>query len=200
MSADTLVLNKSFYAIQIIQWQRSMSLLWQGHAEAVDENYITYDFDSWSELSKTIVEHPSGFIHTPTLRLVIPEVIRLTRYEKLPDSDVKFTRSNLYSHYKNLCSYCGDKFSTKELNLDHVIPRSRGGKTTWDNIVLSCIECNLRKADRTPREADMKLLVNPTRPKWKGHQNLILRSPVKIKMSWQKFVDNCYWNSELSED
>ena len=197
---DVLVLNKGFNAIQISDWQKAMSLLYQGHAEAVDENYVTYDFDSWAEISKAMAVNPSGFVHTPTLRLAIPSVIRLTRYEKLPSSEVKFTRRNIYDHYDYTCCYCGKEHGSKNLNLDHVVPRSRGGKTTWDNIVLSCIDCNRVKADRTPREAGMKMLVSPSRPRWKGATHMLLKSPIKIRVSWQRFIDKAYWDVELESD
>lgn len=199
-SADVLVLNKGFCAIHVADWKQVMSLLFQGHAEAVDENYRTYDFQSWCELSKLMADNPAGFKHTPTLRIAVPEVIRLTRYDRLPSNDVKFTRSNIYSHYDNKCSYCGDKFTTKELNLDHVMPKSRGGKTNWENIVLSCIPCNLRKSDKTPAEAGMKLLVKPSRPRWKGAAHMIMKSPVQIRQSWSKFIDLAYWDSELDHN
>lgn len=197
MTADVLVLNKQFLPIQIADWQKVLSLVFQGHAEAVDENYRTYDYADWCELSKAMADNPAGFVHTPTLRIAIPEVVRLTRYERMPTSEVKFTRSNVYEHFRNKCAYCGNKFSTKELNLDHVIPSSKGGKTTWENIVLACIPCNSRKADKTPAEAGMKLLVRPERPKWKGPAQLLMKMPFKTRQSWANFIDIAYWESEL---
>ena len=198
--SDTLVLNKQFMAVQIADWDKVFSLVWQGHAEVVDSNYQTYSFDDWAEMSKLMDEHPNGYVHTVNFRLAIPDVIRLTRYERLPSADVKYTRSNVYEHYKNTCSYCGEKFPTSELNLDHVQPRSRGGKTNWENIVLTCIPCNSRKADRTPAEAGMKLLVQPVRPKWKGAQRALFSVPYKVRDSWSHFVDKVYWDSEFEHD
>jgi 5-methylcytosine-specific restriction endonuclease McrA len=195
--ADVLVLNSSFYAIQVAPWGEALSLLYQGHAEAVDDNYRTYSYDDWVELSQAMKDNPSGFVHTPSVRVAIPDVIRLTRVGFIPHTEVRYTRRNLFEHYHNTCSYCGKKFSTKDLNLDHVIPRSRGGKTSWDNIVLSCIPCNKHKSDRSPQEAGMRLLVKPSRPKWKGHEQLVLKMPFKSRMSWSKFIDRCYWDSEL---
>jgi len=197
MTSDVLVLNKQFLPIQIADWKQVMSLLFQGHAEAVDANYQTYGYEDWVELSKAMADNPAGFKHTPTLRIAIPEVIRLTRYESMPTSEVKFTRSNVYEHFKNKCSYCGNKFSTKDLNLDHVIPSSRGGRTNWENIVLACIPCNSRKACRTPEEAGMKLLVAPVRPKFKGPAQLLMKIPFKTQQSWKNFIDMSYWESEL---
>ena len=199
--SDTLVMNRNFYAIHIVNWQRAISLLYQGHAEAVDEELQMYSFDDWKELSAEMQEHPSGFVHTPTFRIAIPEVIRLTRYDRLPRAEVKFTRRNIYEHYHYKCCYCGRQHKTSELNLDHVIPKSRGGPTDWTNIVTACLPCNTKKTDKTPREAGMKLLFQPTKPVWKGSKSLLSFSvPVKVKLTWQRIIDEKYWSAELQRD
>ncbi len=198
--SEVLVLNKNFYAIQITTWKRAIGLLCVEHADVVDENYRTYNFEDWVELSSMIKEHPSGFIHTTSLKIAIPEVIALKFYDKIPASDIRFTRKNIYEHYGYKCCYCGKKFPTNELNLDHVIPRSRGGKTSWDNIVTSCVKCNIKKGDHLPHEIGLKLLVTPSKPKWNGALSLALKSNIHIKKSWQKFIDNVYWNIELDSD
>lgn len=195
---DTLVLNKNFYAVHVIDWKRALSLLYQGHAQAVDENYAQYDFDDWRELSALMKEHPNGFVRAVNFKIAIPEIIKLTRYDKLPKRDVKFNRRNLYEHYKFKCGYCGEKFDSKELNLDHIVPRSRGGKTTWANIITTCIPCNTKKRDRTPEEAGMNLLVKPTKPRWRGNRSYFKFSvKLPMKKSWQKIIDAKYWNTEL---
>jgi 5-methylcytosine-specific restriction endonuclease McrA len=195
--SDVLVLNRQFYAIHITSWQRAMNLLYMDHARVVDEEYRTYTFDDWRALSMARSEHAAGFITTPEFRIAVPEVIALQSYDRLPESAVKFTRRNIYDHYSRRCCYCGRIFETQDLNLDHVVPRSRGGPTDWNNIVTSCIPCNLKKGNRTPEEAGLPLLVKPSRPKWKGRASLVFRSGVRIRQSWQRFVDNVYWNSEL---
>ncbi|HNC75131.1 MAG TPA: HNH endonuclease [Elusimicrobiota bacterium] len=197
MSGDVLVLNRQFYAIQITSLKRALTLLYLDHAHVVDQEYRTYSFDSWRELSTGRAENPAGFIRTPSFNLAIPEVIALRVFDRLPLSQVKFTRRNIYEHYGYRCCYCGVKFSTENLNLDHVVPRCREGATTWENIVTSCIPCNLKKGSRLPEEAGMKLLIHPSRPKWKGPASLVFRSHFKVRQSWQRFVDNAYWNSEL---
>ena len=194
---DTLVLNRNYHAVHISSWEKAVSLLYQGHAEAVDENLQTYDFENWCELSRQMKSNDKGFVHSSTLRVAVPEVIRLTRYDRLPRQEVKFSRHNVYSHYGNKCCYCGRQFPTSELNLDHVIPRSRGGPTNWYNIVLSCLPCNKHKEDRTPEEAGMRLLVKPSRPKWQGIKSIVVKSPVPIPVSWQTLLDMKYWESEL---
>ncbi|OGR89609.1 MAG: hypothetical protein A3A86_00255 [Elusimicrobia bacterium RIFCSPLOWO2_01_FULL_60_11] len=199
MGSDVLVLNRSFYAIHITNWRRALSLLYLDHARVVDDEYRTYDFSDWKEMSKLMVDHPSGYVHTPSFKIAIPDVITLKRYDKLPVSEVKFTRRNIYEHYSYLCCYCGRRFPTSDLNLEHVVPKCRGGQSSWSNIVTACVPCNLRKGDRLPAEAGMKLLVAPSRPRWKGAQSLVLHAPFKIKASWQRFIDNIYWNTELEE-
>lgn len=195
--SDVLVLNRQFYAIHITSWRRALSLVYMDHARVVDEEYRTYSFDDWREMTRARSEHPAGFVKTPAFRIAIPEVITLQAYDRLPDSAVKFTRRNIYEHYGHRCCYCGQRYATQELNLDHVMPKSRGGPTNWENIVTSCIPCNLRKGNRTPEEAGLPLLVRPQRPKWKGRSSLVFRSGVRVRQSWQRFIDNVYWNSEL---
>jgi 5-methylcytosine-specific restriction endonuclease McrA len=199
MSSDVLVLNRNFYAVHIANWQRALSLVYAEHARVVDEEYRTYNFDDWREVSQIIHDHPSGYVTTPTFRIAIPEVIVLQRYDKMPVGEVKFTRRNIYEHYGHRCCYCGHKFNTQELNLEHVLPKSRGGKTDWSNIVTSCVPCNLRKADKLPEEAHMKLLIKPTKPRWRGSASLVLKAPFKMKASWQRFIDTVYWNTELEQ-
>lgn len=198
MSNDVLVLNKNFYAIQIINWQKAMSLLWQSQADALDESLQAYDFNTWKELSQQMAAHPNGFVNTVNFKIAIPEVIKLTKYDRLPKHEVKFTRKNIYQHYGFKCCYCGGKFKTENLNLDHVIPRSKGGPTDWTNIVTACIPCNSKKGDKTPNEVGMKLLVQPNKPKWKGAKSLLCHGNVSpVRTMWQRLIDHKYWSGEL---
>jgi 5-methylcytosine-specific restriction endonuclease McrA len=200
MSSDVLVLNRSFYAICVTSWQRAISLVYIDHASVVDEEYHTYSFEDWMQLSAMMRQNPAGFINTPRCKIAIPEVIALKCYDRLPTTEVKFTRRNIYEHYEYRCCYCGKKFSPAELNLEHVVPKSRGGTTSWANIVTSCIPCNTKKGDRLPEEAGMTLLTKPSKPKWRGTMALILRSPMRMRSSWQRFIDTMYWNGELDRE
>jgi 5-methylcytosine-specific restriction endonuclease McrA len=200
MSGDVLVLNRSFYAIHITSWQRALSLLYIDHAAVVDGDYHTYSFEDWRQISAMTKDYPAGFINTPNFKIAIPEVIALKLYDHLPTTEVKFTRRNIYEHYGYRCCYCGNTFASPDLNLEHVIPRSRGGKTSWSNIVTSCIPCNLKKGNKLPSEAGMELLIKPSKPKWRGSISLMLNSPVKIRSSWQRFIDSAYWNGELDRE
>lgn len=194
---ETLVLNRNFYAIQITDWRRALSLVYADHAMVVDEEYRAYDFESWKDVSAAMDGHPQGFVRTPSFRIAIPDVISLRAYDRLPPAQVKFTRRNIYEHYGYRCCYCGERFKTEMLNLEHIVPRSRGGKSDWDNVVTACVPCNTKKANRLPHEAGMALLIKPERPQWKGPGSILFRPGIEIRESWQKFVDSFYWNGEL---
>jgi 5-methylcytosine-specific restriction endonuclease McrA len=196
---ETLVLNKNYVAICVTNWKRAINLVYLDRAYVIDEDYRMYNFNDWCEISKYMDEHPSGFVHTPKLRIAIPEVIALKFYDKYPKSEVKFTRRNIYELYGYKCCYCGKKFPSSELNLDHIIPKSRGGKTDWSNVVTACLQCNIKKGNNLPREVGMQLKIKPKKPEKVSRLYLILNSPVKIKSSWQKFIDNLYWNVELEK-
>ncbi len=112
-----------------------------------------------------MLEHYDAFVSSPSVRLQVPAVVRLRKMIARVKADVKFSRINVYTRDGFRCQYCGLKRTTKHLNYDHVLPRSQGGKTVWDNIVTSCISCNLRKDCRTPEQAGMRLLKRPTKPK-----------------------------------
>jgi 5-methylcytosine-specific restriction endonuclease McrA len=124
-------------------------------------------------------------------------VIVLLIFDRLPKKEVKFTRHNVFERDKNTCQYCRKVFPRAELNLDHVLPRDRGGQTTWENIVCSCIPCNSRKSNRLPHEAGMRLMTKPKRPKWRPFVTINLA--LRAHESWKHFVDVAYWNVELGD-
>jgi 5-methylcytosine-specific restriction endonuclease McrA len=199
-SAVSIVLNRNFQAIDTESWEESISKLFQGEAMAVDSDLNTYDFKDWCELSKMMDEHPNGFVHSSTLKIAIPEAIRLNTFDGVPHVDVVFTRRNVLEHYNYRCCYCGKKFKPADLNYDHILPQSRGGVSNWTNIVPSCYPCNTRKANRTPQEAGMRMFYQPSTPKHHSVQRRILLSlPIKSRITWQRLIDKAYWDSELEE-
>lgn len=196
-----LILNRHYMAIRITTARRAFSLLYRNLAEVVhveNDQYMSYDFDSWCELSamkEQFEPETHDWVRTVHLSLVVPRIIRLVLYDRLPKRGVKFNRRNIFARDHNRCQYCGDRFNTSDLSLDHVIPRSQGGKTTWENIVCSCLKCNVKKGGRTPAQANMRLITKPAKPR---------RSPViNLKLahdryrSWKQFLDHAYWNVEL---
>ena len=126
---------------------------------------------------------------------MVPKVIRLLFYDRLPQTRVKFNRRNIFARDESRCQYCGKKFPTPELSLDHVIPRSRGGRTSWENLVCSCTHCNARKGGRLPEEAGLKLVRKPVKPRRSPVIHLKLRSGKY--QSWKQFLDHAYWSVEL---
>jgi len=143
---ETLVLNASYEPIQMVNWQRAMYYLFTEKAEVVS----SYD---------KIVRSVSQVFQ-------IPKIIKLVKYVKMKKMmrGVRYSRRNILTRDKMKCQYCGSKCTTKTATMDHVVPRSRGGKTSWENVVTACHDCNNKKDNRTPKEARMKLLSVPRKP------------------------------------
>ena len=206
LSANVLVLNRYYQAIRVINVRRAFAMLCRELAEVIHveesdagtKQFVNMDFCSWRELSELQYQYePEKFdwIRTVRLPIAVPRIIRLLGYDKLPRQEVKFNRRNIFARDSNKCQYCGKKFQTPDLSLDHVTPRSQGGRSTWENIVCCCIKCNVKKGGRTPDQARMKLLTKPIKPK---------RSPViNIRLSdqryasWKQFLDEAYCTVEL---
>lgn len=195
ITGPVLVLNRSFVPVQITSIKRAICLAFKGFAKIVDDQYQLFDFDSWSELSLAMQEDR---IHMTHSAIKVPRVILLQFYDKLPRSQLRFSRQNIYLRDKNLCQYCGRSFNRSDLNIDHVIPSSQGGKTVWTNVVCSCIRCNHKKGGRTPEQAGMKLLTKPICPPYSLFMNV---SPQpKLLDAWRIYmnpVDFAYWYLEL---
>ena len=194
MQSNVLALNRLYLAIHVVSVRRAFCLLWTGMAEVVnveDESYMSYDFDSWREISELKVAFEESaeldeWILAVNFRIQVPRVIRLLNYDRVPRNVVKFNRRNVFLRDENRCQYCTRKFGAHDLSLDHVIPRSRGGQTTWENIVSACLKCNVRKGGRTPQEAGMKLCRLPAQPK----RNHVLAHQLTSQKyaCWQRFV------------
>lgn len=200
LAQHVLVLNRLWQAVNICTVRRALTLLFEGRAQVVvqgpDGSFQTYNFNEWRDLSQAQPEPEC--IHTISFRIRIPRVILLLMFDRVPRKEVKFTRHNIFQRDHNTCQYCGRVCDRKDLNLDHVIPRDRGGPTTWENVVCSCIECNARKGNRTPAEAGMTLIRKPRRPKWRPF--LEINIGLERHESWKHFIDIAYWNVELGED
>jgi 5-methylcytosine-specific restriction endonuclease McrA len=202
LDASVLVLNKLFMAVHIISVRRAFCLLCKDLAEVVsqeDGQFATYTFETWREVSEyravNFRHEDDDWVRTVNSQIQVPRVIRLLGYEKLPKATVKFNRRNIFARDNNQCQYCGRKFPTMELSLDHVTPRSQGGQSTWDNIVCACVKCNVRKGGRTPKQAHMSLIRKPEKPKRSPLLNLKMTH--RKYQSWRTFLDNAYWSVEL---
>ena len=126
VNTAVLVLNRNYQPVHVTNVKRAFSLLYQGVARAIDEQYRLYDFSDWAALSAAVEEES---IATINHRIRIPRVLVLTAFEKLPKVRVRFSRLNIYARDEDTCQYCGAKRKRADLNLDHVIPRSQGGRT-----------------------------------------------------------------------
>jgi len=192
LTRPALVLNKHWVAINVATVASVLKKVWNDNAKIVDPNdYAQYSWEDWTELRPAEGE---PYIQLPGFRLRVPEVVTVANYDKVPVSRLAFSRKNLFRRDKCTCQYCGTQPGTQNLTIDHVMPRSRGGESTWENCVLACITCNHRKADRTPREAGMRLKKEPVAPNWRPtfHTGVVLDS-------WEKFVSEVYWNVPLEK-
>ena len=200
LNQQVLVLNRLWQAVNVCSARRALTLLFEGHAHVVlnapDGSFRTFDFNQWHSFSQQ--EPHDESIKTISFKIRVPRVILLCLFDRMPKKEVKFTRHNIFERDRNTCQYCGKVFERKDLNLDHVIPRDRGGPTTWENIVCSCIRCNTKKANCTPLEAGMRLVKKPKRPKWRPFVQINLGP--HYHDSWKHFLDLAYWNVELGED
>lgn len=200
LNQQVLVLNRLWQAVNICTVRRALTLLFEGRAQVVfganDGSFDTFNFNQWKDFSEQ--SDSEEWVTSISFKIMVPRVIVLLLFDRFPKKEVKFTRHNIFERDKNTCQYCGQAFERKDLNLDHVIPRDRGGPTTWENIVCSCIRCNTHKGNRTPLEAGMFLIRKPKRPKWRPFVQINLG--VQKHDSWKHFIDLAYWNVELGQD
>lgn len=194
-----LVLNKSWSPVGVISLQRAIGLLFatyvngQPKALVVDpDSFTTFSWDDWSKLRP---KDEDEVIKGARELFKVPEVIVLSKYDKLPTHKVTFSRRTIYKRDNYECQYCGATPGTEELTIDHIIPRSKGGQTSWTNCVLACLKCNAKKANRDLKECGMKLKKLPIKPKYQ-----LFRSDGIICRSWRKFISAAYWNVEMSND
>ena len=164
---NVLVLNASYEAIHICDVRRALKMLVKGVASVEEQSDVLLRAERWA-------------VH-------MPHVIRLREYVQIPHRPVKFSRRNVLVRDRYTCQYCHNVFSAGELTLDHVHPRSRGGKTTWDNVLSACKRCNLVKSDRTPAEAFMTALRAPKAPTITYFMQLTRFSNVAHE-SWRKYL------------
>ncbi len=163
LSTQVLVVNRHLQAVHLTTARRAFVLMWSDIARALDAAWVAHDFASWSALRPGEGDLAVGTSRGP---LRVPRVVQLVEFDRMPRSTVRLTRRNIFLRDAHTCQYCGKYGNQRDLNLDHVLPRSRGGPMSWENVVCSCRVCNLRKGSRTPAEASMHLLRKPLRPRW----------------------------------
>jgi len=176
MHADatrTLLLNQGYEPIKVISWQRAITLL------TLDKVDVVAEYDA--------------VVHAVSLAIKVPAVVRHRNAFHRRAMPVKFSRVNIYARDGYRCQYCGIQCTIDQLTYDHVIPRSRNGRTTWDNIVSCCYACNAKKANRTPAEARMTLRSVPARPSWIPAVQIRV-STQSVPDAWRDYV---YWTGEI---
>lgn len=193
LQRPTLVLNRNWQPVGVASVARSLTLVAAERARIVDPS--DFQLYTWADWAKLVPKDEEPFVQSVTFRIRVPEVITLTEYDRVPTNAVTFSRRNIFKRDRYTCQFCGIQPGSEDLTIDHVLPRSRGGTSTWENCVLACLECNKRKADRTPTEAHMPLRKTPVRPTWRP---LYARHDMRIE-SWSKFVSEAYWTVELDE-
>jgi 5-methylcytosine-specific restriction endonuclease McrA len=163
---STLLLNSSYEPLRVISWQKAITLFFLGKVEVV-ENY-------------------DRSVRSVYLAIKVPAVVRLLKFVKLHSRKPPLTKINLLTRDSFACQYCQKNLSTEESTIDHVVPRSKGGKTTWENVVIACPQCNRKKGGRTPKEAKMALQTSPNAPNWLPVINIHLKTNVPKK--WKIFL------------
>lgn len=187
ITLPTLVLNKGWTPISIMPVKKAITKVMSDLARIVDpDDYQLYTFEDWMSLP---VKEGEPFISTSHAKVRVPEIIVLQEYEKLPQREVKLSRRNLLIRDNYTCQYTGKRINMDTATMDHVIPRSKGGGSTWENLVMCCLDINAKKADRTPDEAGLKLLKKPERPKWNPIYARFARlASSAVPSSWSKFI------------
>jgi len=203
LDSSVLVLNSSLVAVDMTTAKRAFCLLCKAVAEVVDVSdgqFEFHGFQSWREISEFkrsngLEGEDSEWVATVSSEIEVPRVIRLLFYDRFPQRGVPLNRRNLFARDENKCQYCGDRFASSELSVDHVVPISMGGTTCWTNVVCACTECNKRKGGRTPRQAGMHMVRRPGQPKRNPQIKLKLRR--KKYYTWKHFLDEAYWSVTL---
>jgi len=186
LNQPVLLLNRYCSPVTVTTARRALILLYGGSGRALDERGETYEFSDWRQLP---VRNDDEALPIVNGALRIPRVLQLIHYDRVPHTGVRLTRRNLMLRDGWRCQYCGRRGSPRELNVDHVLPRCRGGDDSWENLVASCHSCNRKKGRRTPREAEMPLLSVPVRPRWSTAAQITMsvQSPFS---EWRPFLDS----------
>ena len=200
LDAKVLVLNKHYAAVRVVTARRALCLLFKEHAEVIcveDGQYLQYDFEGWmaiADIQWELERERHDWVQAVRYAVAVPRVIRLYAYDRIPRERVRLTRRNLFARERNQCMYCGHHFSTADLTIDHVVPRSQGGGESWENLVAACRACNARKGGRTPDQAGMTLMRQPRAPR--RNPSITARLSSERYASWRPFLHGASWTVE----
>lgn len=179
MNFQVLVLNKSFCVIGTISFKKAIVLLYNDKAKVLEtDTYRVYDWYEWAKMAFD----KYAKIKTPQKSICVPEIVVLKSYDKVRVKRIKPNKKNIYKRDAGLCQYCGIFLSFKDSTIDHINAKSKNGKFTWDNCVLSCVKCNLRKSNYDLKEIGMKLIRTPEVPNYEK-----INFPIDAPISWKLF-------------
>jgi 5-methylcytosine-specific restriction endonuclease McrA len=197
VSMDVLVLSSTYEPINQVTWTRAMTLLLGDHSGKMSKRGLTR---TGSALVEVVEEYTDWNVRSARKVYKVPAVIRFLDDAFHVKRSVRFSRENVYARDKGRCQYCAVNVKKNEFTYDHVIPRAQGGRTRWENVVVSCLPCNQKKGNRTPAQAGLRLLVKPEKPRsLPGQQRLAL--PRKVPEAWKPYLrDFAYWHGELESD
>lgn len=185
---QVLVLNASWTAIATTTVRHAISLACTGAARIIEpESYTVHAFEEW------VVHEPEDdapCVRTVSRRIRAPEVVLLSHYGGVPQRTVAFSRRNLLRRDGATCQYCGKRPDLRELTIDHVVPRARGGGTSWHNCVIACVTCNRRKGSRRPEDVGLALRRPPSEPEWAPGLDA---PPQRLRDVWRRFVSQQHW-------
>lgn len=192
LNSSVLVLNRHYSAVRVITTRHAFVLMFREVAEVIDiedGQFNNFDWESWCEMSQMRMaerQPHDDWVRAVNFDVLVPRIVRLTKFDRQHCTSLRLNRRNLFARDDHRCQYCGLVLPTNQLSFDHVVPRSHGGETSWDNLVASCIKCNTKKGGRTPQQARMKLLRTPARPTHNPLLAVKLGNP-KYE-SWKSFL------------
>lgn len=179
----TLVLSAAWEPMEVVPWQRAMTLLFTDKVEVLEE-------------------YADRKIRTVRLELAMPSVVRFQKMLKHRKKAIRFSRQNVYARDHGRCQYCRARVPRHAATYDHVVPRAQGGRTTWENVVISCMRCNQKKGNRTPEQARLTLASTPVRPtSLPNGLGLVITYQPGMPTGWKQYLaDMSYWYGELERD
>lgn len=190
-----LVLNKNWLAVRIETAMMSLKRSFREQCMLVDENTSeVFTWDDWLKHFSASREKEwpfdTPYVNAVRINIRIPRVCVLHKYNKIPKMSIRLSKKNLLIRDKGCCQYSGKRIKEYEATIDHVIPKSQGGKHEWSNVVISCQDINIKKGDRTPEQAGLKLLKEPKAPSWDPIYSSVITN--KIHECWKKFLRHDY--------
>ena len=200
LSIPTLVLNKQWDVVRVSTVEQAIVKACSGRAKLIaPESMYAYTWDDWLDnFSLPVGEAPEDWdfdfkmIKTPKLQVRAPRVMVFEGYKKYPKIKVRLSRKNVFIRDNFICLYSGKKLSFKDATIDHVIPVDQGGKTTWNNLVTCDKHVNVKKANKTPQEAGLKLIKEPKEPAWHPRYSRYVND---CPEDWNKFIDKSSWDN-----